>query len=73
MHDAALSSFLDDHLGLDCAPPSAEVLWALMATDKKNAGGEVQVILLDGPGRPVEDVALTFKEFADAYEEVTTL
>ena len=73
MNDAAISSFLDDHFGLDCAPPSAEMLWSLMATDKKNAGGEVQVILLDGPGRPVEDVTLTYKEFAGAYEQITTL
>ena len=73
MNDAAISSFLSDQLGLDCTPPSAEVLWTLMGTDKKNAGGEIQVILLDGPGRPVEDVTLSFEEFAAAYAQVTTL
>ncbi len=70
MDCASCSALLQEFMPLPCAPPAADVLWALMGTDKKNARGEVQVVLLDGPGQPKEGVALTFGEFERALEQV---
>jgi len=67
------STFLDvmealaQQIPLQCPVPDAAELWSRMSTDKKNKGGETLMVLLDGPGKPIIDVAVTFESFAGAY------
>jgi 3-dehydroquinate synthase len=59
--------FLKQQVPLHCAVPDAVTLWRIMSTDKKNAGGQILMVLLDGPGNPVIDVPVTFEAFEAAH------
>lgn len=53
---------------LPIAPPGAEVLWPLMQTDKKNSAGQVNMVLLNGPGKPVYPAQVTEQAFGEALQ-----
>ena len=56
----AVSRSIARLIPLPCELPSADVLWDLMCTDKKNTNGEVNMILLNGAGQPILNATVTF-------------
>ena len=62
---APLLEFFERAFPLPGAMPDKEELWARMQTDKKNLGGRLRFVLLDGVGQPKPDLEVS-RELVDS-------
>lgn len=67
-----IDKFLITTYGAEQNPFSAEDLWQVMLSDKKNENGDVRFVLLEEVGKPVVNQTVTFDEFAHALVNVSS-
>lgn len=68
---ASLIEFLEGAFPLPGALPDKEELWARMQTDKKNLGGRLLFVLLDGVGHPKPDLEVSREMVETALGKMT--
>lgn len=70
-HFEEVSHYIASAVPISCPVPDAAALWALMQSDKKNVGGRVQVVLLNGFGCPVPHAEVDFEHLNAAINALT--